>query len=415
MKKIALFILLMTLLILPATVSAAGDLDEILNYSVTADVNPDATVTLTYHIEWKVLDSSSEGPLEWVTVGIPNSHYSDLTALSSTVKKIGYSSDSGSSVRIDLDRAYYAGEVAVMEFSLVQDYMYQVNELTEGETVYHFTPGWFDSLNVDRLVLRWNADKTLGQAPACTVDSEGYYVWTDSLAHGQMLSVTVTYPADAFAFDDTKTLGGGSSGDDYYYSDDDDGGDAIFGLVFIVIIVVIAVTVSKARRGYSKTSNLSGGTKVTRTKVVYYPECQGCGAPRPEDASNCPYCGRSFIKSEEVIKAEDIPKEERELRTKTTSGLYRYHSQPDTYIRVRSVPIVVHTGSGSRSGGSRGGGGSHRSCASSHSCACASSCACACACACAGGGRAGCTVKDFYNTDLKLRQLELKKRALKLR
>ena len=34
---------------------------------------------------------------------------------------------------------------------------------------------------------------------------------------------------------------------------------------------------------------------------------------------------------------------------------------------------------------------------------------CACACACAGGGRAGCTTKDFYNTDLKLRQLALKK------
>ena len=414
--KIVVFLLLLTLLILPAAASAAGDLDEILNYTITAEVNPDATVTLTYHIEWKVLDSSSEGPLEWVTVGIPNSHYSDLTALSSAIKRISYTSDSGSSVRIDLDRAYYAGEVAVMEFSLVQDYMYQVNELTEGETVYHFTPGWFDSLNVGKLVLRWNGNRALGQAPACTMDSEGYYVWTDSLSHGQMLSVTVTYPSDAFAFDETKTLGDGASGGDYdYYDyDDDDDGNGILGFIFLVVIIVIVVSVIKSRRGYSKTSNLSGGTKVTRTKVIYYPECQGCGAPRPEDASNCPYCGRSFIKSEEVIKAEDIPKEERELRTKTTSGLYRYHSQPDTYIRVRSVPMVVHTGSGSRSSGSRG-GGSHRSCASSHSCACASSCACACACACAGGGRAGCTVKDFYNTDLKLRQLELKKRAQKER
>ena len=35
-------------------VSAAGDLDEILNYTVTAEVNEDATVTLTYHVEWKV-------------------------------------------------------------------------------------------------------------------------------------------------------------------------------------------------------------------------------------------------------------------------------------------------------------------------------------------------------------------------
>ena len=30
-----------------------------------------------------------------------------------------------------------------------------------------------------------------------------------------------------------------------------------------------------------------------------------------------------------------------------------------------------------------------------------SSCACACACACAGGGRAGCSRKDFYNTNIQ--------------
>ena len=45
-------------------------------------------------------------------------------------------------------------------------------------------------------------------------------------------------------------------------------------------------------------------------------------------------------------------------------------------------PVIVHTHT--RSGG----------CVRS-SCACAS-CACACACACAGGGRAGCSKKDFY-------------------
>ena len=45
-------------------------------------------------------------------------------------------------------------------------------------------------------------------------------------------------------------------------------------------------------------------------------------------------------------------------------------------------PVFIHTHT--RSGG----------CVRS-SCACAS-CACACACACAGGGRAGCSKKDFY-------------------
>ena len=47
-------------------------------------------------------------------------------------------------------------------------------------------------------------------------------------------------------------------------------------------------------------------------------------------------------------------------------------------------PVIVHTHTHTRSGG----------CVRS-SCACAS-CACACACACAGGGRAGCSKKDFY-------------------
>ena len=52
-----------------------------------------------------------------------------------------------------------------------------------------------------------------------------------------------------------------------------------------------------------------------------------------------------------------------------------------------------------RAGGgkTRGGGVSRHH--SNHS-GCASSCACACACACAGGGRAGCSVKDFYTVKL---------------
>jgi hypothetical protein len=35
-----------------------------------------------------------------------------------------------------------------------------------------------------------------------------------------------------------------------------------------------------------------------------------------------------------------------------------------------------------------------------------SSCACACACACAGGGRAGCSLKDFYGTNLQTKDLK---------
>ena len=34
---------------------------------------------------------------------------------------------------------------------------------------------------------------------------------------------------------------------------------------------------------------------------------------------------------------------------------------------------------------------------------------CACACACAGGGRAGCSKKDFYGTNLKMNKKFMKK------
>ena len=238
-KRLGLLFLLLAALLLPMAASAAGDLDEILNYTVTAEVNEDATVTLTYHVEWKVLDSSSEGPLSWVTIGIPNSHCSDVTALSDCIRKISTTYSNGSCVRIDLDRDYYAGEVAVMDFSLVQDYMYQVNELTEGETVYHFTPGWFDSLNVDEMVIRWKGDGALGQSPACIVDSDGYYVWTASLSHGEKLSVTVTYPAGAYSFDETKNLGGGSSGG-YDYDDDDDS-DAVLGFIVLMLGIIYII------------------------------------------------------------------------------------------------------------------------------------------------------------------------------
>ena len=60
-------------------------LDEILSYEITADVLEDASVDLVYNISWKVLDSDSEGPLEWVQIGIPNRYCNSTEALTSTI------------------------------------------------------------------------------------------------------------------------------------------------------------------------------------------------------------------------------------------------------------------------------------------------------------------------------------------
>ncbi len=401
LRKATMILLLCLALTVPMLTLSAGakDLDEILSYQITADVNEDATVDMVYHIEWLVLDSTSEGPLSWVEIGIPNSHCRYLKGLSPAVRKISFTSGGGSYVRIDLDRDYRAGEVAVIEFSLEQDYLYEVNRFTEGETVYSFTPGWFDNIRVDEMVIKWRGDKVLSHSSDCLQTSDGYLTWTGKLAKGEQYTVTVTYPNDAYAFDETK----GYDQEPTHSSDGAMLAVLFFFVAFIVIAVIIVCVIAGA---YKKSDNFSGSTekKITRTRVEYYPVCQGCGSTRPDGASNCSYCGRSFIKSEEIIQEEDIPKEESELRKKTTDGLYPYQSRPNTYIRVHVTPvriprpvIVPHSSSHVSHSSSRGS-------RSSSSCA-HSSCACACACACAGGGRAGCTTKDFYNTDLKLRQL----------
>ena len=408
MKKIKRFLVLilclMMLLPVIAMRAAAADLDEILNYTITVDVNEDATLHMVYHIDWKVLDSTSEGPLEWVKIGVPNSHYSSMEGRSDAVRRISGMNENGETyARIDLDRAYYAGEVAQIEFELTQDYMYQVDMMTEGETVYRLTPGWFDDIRVDEMTIRWNADKVLSHDPDSLVEG-GYCTWTKPLSKGEKYRVTVTYPNDAFGFDTSKEILSGTERS----SDGSGGGDgfyAFLGMLFVLTPIVLAIALPILH--FKNSANLTGGRKkITRTKVEYYPVCQGCGAARPEGANNCAYCGRSFIKSEEIVEEKDIPAEEKDLRGKTTSGLYRYSHDPNTYIRVNVInvprprPIITH-----------GGSHSSRSSGSSHSSSCFhSSCACACACACAGGGRAGCTTKDFYNTDLKLRQLELKKK-----
>ena len=388
--------------------AASGDLDEIVDYRIKVDVNDDATLTMVYHIDWKVLDSTSDGPLTWVRIGIPNKHYTVMEGLSSTVKSIRYDSSGGSYARIDLDRAYYAGEVVSFDFKLVQDYMYQVGRDNQGEAVYEFTPGWFDDIVVDKLQISWNANKVERIAPAAQ-QAKGYYTWTKSLRKGERFTVTVGYPDNAFAFDIDKTIEKGSGQSGYSSYDDED--DWFYGLIACGILIAmiwgfvgfVKGIVSGITNLFDKGSGFKATKKkITRTKVVYYPVCQGCGAARPEGEDTCAYCGRSFIQSEEVIEEKDIPAEESAIKSKNTDGEYAYSSEPNTFLRVHVVSVPISLSNHGRGRSSEG------SCACASSCACA--CGCACACACAGGGRAGCTTKDFYNTNLKLSQLDMRKR-----
>ena len=156
------------------TARAADPTDEIEHFIITVDVQDDAALKMTYHIDWKVLDDAAYGPLEWVDIGVPNKNHSDVTALSSTISSI---EDKGSTLAIYLDRSYYEDEVVSFEFSFVQDHMYQIDRFAEGETAFIYTPAWFDGMEVKDLTIRWNADKAGAWQPDC-MQENGYLVFS---------------------------------------------------------------------------------------------------------------------------------------------------------------------------------------------------------------------------------------------
>ena len=415
-KASKLFILLMTC-VCAFTVSKTENvqakiLDEILDYKVVADVKDDATVDIIYDITWKVLDSTSEGPLEWVQIGIPNNYCNDITAISDNISRISTKNSGGNYAVIYFDRKYYADEVIEFTYKINQDYMYQVYP-EENVVEYNFTPGWFDSAAVDNLEIWWNSDKAIKIEPASLNDA-GYYHWQVSLQPKEKFSIEIQYSADAYAFDLSQHNNGGND-DGYDFSQHSVIANAFF-IVFVIIFMVIIVAVCslpviapiaivflayKAATGFK----VAKSKKITRTIIEYYDSCPNCGGSRTEGKETCSYCGTNMVKSKQEIKEEDIPEEDKKILDFDTNGEYRYSNNPNRYVRVNVVSVPhftyvkpVRTSSSTSSGRSH-----HSSCAHS-------SCACACACACAGGGRAGCSTKDFYNTNMKLSYLKKYKR-----
>ncbi|MDO4187695.1 MAG: hypothetical protein Q4D29_01780 [Lachnospiraceae bacterium] len=413
MKKITLRVITVITAVLLATVFvyarpvSAKILDEILDYQITADVNEDATVNIRYDITWKVLDSKSEGPLEWVQIGIPNKHCNNIEALSGNITSINTKNSGGTYAVIYFDRKYYADEVVQFSFMINQDYMYQV--FPEEEVVeYKFTPGWFDSAPVDNIEIWWNSDKAIKIEPA-SLNEGDYYHWQARLSPNEKFSVEIQYPVDAYGFDLTQHNNSDDS-DGYNFSEHSAIENAMFAIIMVVCLIfilimcclpvviplIVVLALYNAARGFKVTKE----KKITRTIIEYYDSCPNCGGTRGEGTDKCIYCGTNMVKSKQEIKEEEVTPENKKILEYTSDGEYRYSDNPNRYVRVNviSVPHFVHTTPPPRSSSSS----SFRSSGSHHSSCAHSSCACACACACAGGGRAGCSTKDFYKTNLKL-------------
>ena len=406
----------LTLLMIFSIQAKAQATDELEDFAITVDVQEDASMKMTYHLTWKVLDDSI-GALEWIDLGVPNSHHEDITPLSETIDHI---EDNGNKLAIYLDRSYGEGETVSLDFSMNQDHMYQIDKWTEGETVYTFTPAWFDTMEIKQLTIRWNAAQASAWQPDC-LQEEGYLVFRTSLAAGDKYTLSVTYPNDAFGFDVSRQQGEGDDGSrsmDSGSSEDEELGifeligGMFVGLIGLFVIVAPFIFIYKMfmwiMDGIGFGPRQETKKKITRTKIDYFDNCPSCGAAREEGKDSCQYCGRSMIKSEVVLKEEEI--EEPEKYNK--KGTYRYGDSGHTYIRVNVVNIPVSRSrsfwsSRSGSSSSRSGGSSHHS-----SCACACASSCACACACASSGRAGCSVKDFYKKNVHQNRIRVESKRL---
>ncbi len=302
-KKILFSIILFFAVLLFSNICMAGDLDVINDYTITVEPRKDGSLDMTYHLEWKVLDSVSEGPLTWVKIGIPNANVNGISAISKNIQGIRYYQDGGDFIRIDFNQSYNEGDVFDIDFKFHQSYMYN---LTDSTCEYSFTPGWFDDINVKKLTILWKS-ANVSSSTAKRTNSDGYLVWSTTLLKGKKYPIEVIYPASAFNTSENMQAA--------YATTTPQNLNSGFSNISSAIALLIAISVV-----FSILSIFTGGG--------YYSH-RGYG--------------------------------------------YRGYRSSRSYS-------------------------SHRS-----SCACVSSCACACACA--GGGRAGCSKKDFYGTNLRTQKL----------
>ena len=303
---VALLFICFLIVLSSIPIYAAKALDQIHEYQIVVEPRADGSLDISYHIEWEVLDDKSDGPLEWVKIGIPNKHVDSIVGNSDCIDKIDYYSDGGSYIRIDFNQKYYAGDVVTFDFSIHQSWMsFMADEEIDDAKVkvlkYTFVPGWFNDIEVNHIEVRWNKESfDVLLSDAYQIDGN-YLVWETSLDKKDRLTATIEYPEGTFPYSDSEK----------YYNDHE--GVSVFGIIGLVFLGII--------------------------------------------------------------------------------------------VLVLIIAFIFDDGYG---GGSGGGGIFISGCASSSSCASS----CACACACAGGGRAGCSTKEFYQGQSQNQRLPKEKQTI---
>ena len=236
----------------------SAPLDEIQLYEVNAQMQPDGTMNNTYHIKWKVLNDSREGPLTWVRIGMPNMNYEVVSNYGAAVS--AYNNNDGY-IQITLDEAYYKDQTADFTFTVTQNDMLCISDGgsgTNNDYMVDFAPGWFPKIKVDSY--KFTLTPALGAVSGNQDSIEGnMLVWSGSLAPNGHREMKVYYPASAFAnavpvawtpIDYSSNTDNGSGSTDI--------GALIIPIIFIAISLISTIT-NISRGGYRGGRGFYGG------------------------------------------------------------------------------------------------------------------------------------------------------------
>ena len=334
------------------------------NYTVQLQPQNDGKVKITIQQSWVVLS----GDIPWITVGLPNSHFSVQEHGGAAAKVRADNSSGWSGVRVDLDRDYRSGEKFQVEFSVLQSNL--LERLTQ-EKMWRivYTPGWYDGATIGRLRVSIASPVDIASysslAPPPVSTSGGVITWEKTdLSPGAHFTIVAQSTDGSFLTKSAVAIG-----------------NTAFPTTLVIVVgvilglaVLVAFAVFRARRVREEKNAI----------LITEAEKEIAADPDKRRAAD-----KGF---EDYVEKKHIGPDEQ--------GRYYDRAYGDYITPVIWAAILMHEqdraaarGSYFGGGGFFGGSGGGGSCVSS--CACVS-CACACACACAGGGAAGCARKSFH-------------------
>ena len=367
-KRIGIITLILMLVsaYVPRGVVYAAGTDEIKKYAIDILPQSDGSLLDTYGINWCVI-SNSAGPLTWITVGMPNEQYEIVSSNGdvATVRPDNQGFDY--KIRIDLPHEVNAGECVDLSVQVHQYGLAHLDETTN-EIGFQFTPGWFNDVPVDHLVVTWHlpsdATQLKSTSPKPTTQNDSQAVWESDLQPGEKFPISVVY--DKAAFPDFKPNQTG---------------------------LPSSTSSNPSESGYStevSNNNVETGAPISAAPVL---------APMSLSTCLC-LCVIAILIFFVLIMLS---------RVMGSTGR-SYHGGGYFGGYPSGGGWMSGGGGGFASGGggglsipNRSGGGSGLFGGRGMSCACVSS---GCACACAGGGRAGCSRKGFDVSNLFKDRLE---------